>query len=208
MKPAEPLAQQLRQGWDRAAVYLPVLTMGLLALGSYWILRSTPMPQEPAPARPATHEPDYFMRGFSVRSHGADGQLRSKLSGTQARHYPDDDTIEIDQAHLLAFGEGGTLTLAQARRLSTDGRQHEYLLEGEVSVNRSGRTSKDGRALPAMRFAGEQLRVYEEGQRIASDRPVELTQGGNRATAETLRYDASSQVAELQGRVRAQFSPR
>ena len=47
MKPGLPLAQ-LRHGWDRAAVYLPVLTMGLLALGSYWILRSTPEPQAPA----------------------------------------------------------------------------------------------------------------------------------------------------------------
>ena len=207
MKPTGSLAQ-LRQGWDRATVYLPVLTMGLLALGSYWILRSTPMPQEPAPARPATHEPDYFMRDFSVRSHGADGQLRSTLSGTRIRHYPDDDTIEIDQAHLLAFGEGGTLTLAQARRLSTDDSQSEYRLEGEVSVNRSGRTSQDGRALPDMRFTGEQLRVYDDNQRIASDLPVELTQGGNRITAETLRYDASTQVADLQGRVRTQFSPR
>ena len=207
MKPAGPLAQ-LRQGWDRTAVYLPVLTMGLLALGSYWILRSAPMPQEPAQARPAAHEPDYFMRGFSVRSHGADGQLRSKLSGTQVRHYPDNDKIEIDQAHLLAFGKGGALTLAQAKRLSTDGIQSEYLLEGEVSVERSGSTGTDGRARPAMRFAGEQLRVYDGNQRIASDLPVELTQGGNRATAETLRYDASTQVAELQGRVRAQFPPR
>ena len=74
MKLALPLAR-LHQGWDRAAVYLPVLTMGLLALGSYWILRSAPEPQAPALLRPATHEPDYFMRGFSVRSHGTDGAL-------------------------------------------------------------------------------------------------------------------------------------
>ena len=59
-----------------------------------------------------------------------------------------------------------------------------------------------------MRFKGEQLRVYDKNQRIASDLPVELTQGGNRATAETLRYDASTRVADLQGKVRAQFSPR
>lgn len=207
MKPAVPLAQ-LRQGWDRAAVYLPVLTMGLLALGSYWILRSTPMPQEPAPAGPVTHEPDYFMLDFSVRSHGADGILRSELSGTQARHYPDDDTIEIDQARLLAFGEDGTLTLAKARRLNTDGSQQEYRFEGKVSINRSGRTSQDGRVLPEMRFVGEQLRVYDKNQRVASDLPVELTQGGNRTTAESLRYDSRTRVTELQGRVRTQFLPR
>lgn len=205
MKLALPLAR-LHQGWDRAAVYLPVLTMGLLALGSYWILRSTPEPQAPALPRPATHEPDYFMRGFSVRSHGADGALLSELSGSQVRHYPDNDVIEIDQARLLAINSSG-YTRAEARLLSTDGQQSQYLLEGAVTVERHGSAGKAGPA-SSMHFAGEQLRVYADGQRIASDLPVELIRNGNRATAQSLRYDNSTRVAELQGRVRAQLSAR
>ena len=205
MKLALPLAR-LYQGWDRAAVYLPVLTMGLLALGSYWILRSAPEPQAPALLRPATHEPDYFMRGFSVRSHGTDGALLSELSGSQVRHYPDNDVIEIDQARLLALNGSG-YTRAEARLLSTDGQQSQYLLEGAVTVERHGSAGKAGPE-SSMHFAGEQLRVYADGQRIASDLPVELTRNGNRATAQSLRYDNSTRVAELQGRVRAQLSAR
>ena len=205
MKLALPLAR-LHQGWDRAAVYLPVLTMGLLALGSYWILRSAPEPQAPALLRPATHEPDYFMRGFSVRSHGTDGALLSELSGSQVRHYPDNDVIEIDQARLLALNSSG-YTRAEARLLSTDGQQSQYLLEGAVTVERHGSANKAGPE-SSMHFAGEQLRVYADGQRIASDLPVELTRNGNRATAQSLRYDNSTGVAELQGRVRAQLSAR
>ena len=205
MKLALPLAR-LHQGWDRAAVYLPVLTMGLLALGSYWILRSAPEPQAPALPRPATHEPDYFMRGFSVRSHGADGALLSELSGSQVRHYPDNDVIEIDQARLLALNGSG-YTRAEARLLSTDGQQSQYLLEGAVTVERHGSAGKAGPE-SSMHFAGEQLKVYAGGQRIASDLPVELTRNGNRATAQSLRYDNSTGVAELQGRVRAQLSAR
>lgn len=205
MKLALPLAR-LHQGWDRAAVYLPVLTMGLLALGSYWILRSAPEPQAPALPRPASHEPDYFMRGFSVRSHGADGALLSELSGSQVRHYPDNDVIEIDQARLLALISSG-YTRAEARLLSTDGQQSQYLLEGAVTVERHGSAGKAGPE-SSMHFAGEQLRVYADGQRIASDLPVELTRNGNRATAQSLRYDNSTGVAELQGRVRAQLSAR
>lgn len=205
MKLALPLAR-LHQGWDRAAVYLPVLTMGLLALGSYWILRSAPEPQAPALLRPANHEPDYFMRGFSVRSHGTDGALLSELSGSQVHHYPDNDVIEIEQARLLAINSSG-YTRAEARLLSTDGQQSQYLLEGAVTVERHGSADKAGPA-SSMHFAGEQLRVYAGGQRIASDLPVELTRNGNRATAQTLRYDNSTRVAELQGRVRAQLSAR
>ncbi len=194
---------QLRHGWDRAAVYLPVLTMGLLALGSYWVLRSTPGPQEPAPERPAAHEPDYSMRGFSVRSHGADGSLRSELAGSEARHYPDDDAIEVDQARMRSYGPQGRLTRATAQRLKTDGKQSEYRLEGHVIVERSG----DAGGQP-MRLTGEQLRVYGEGRYLESDQPVELERGAHRATGDTLRYDDDTGVAELRGRVRAQLAPR
>lgn len=205
MKPGLPLAQ-LRHSWDRAAVYLPVLTMGLLALGSYWILRSTPEPQAPAAQRPASHEPDYFMRSFSVRSHDAAGTLLSELSGSEVRHYPDNDAIEIDQARLLSINSSG-YTRAEARRLNTDTRQSQYLLEGAVTVERHGGAGKAGPET-SMHFAGEQLRVQGDGQRIDSELPVELTRNGNRATAQTLRYDNRTRVAELQGRVRAQLSAR
>lgn len=194
---------QLRHGWDRAAVYLPVLTMGLLALGSYWVVRSTPEPQEPMPERPAAHEPDYTMRDFSVRNHGADGTLRSELYGSEARHYPDDDTIEVDQARLRAYGSQGRLTKASALRLSTDGKQSEYRLEGHVVVERGGNAASQ-----PMSLTGEQLRVYGEGRFLASDLPVELVRGAHRATADTLHYDDETEVAELRGRVRAQLAPR
>lgn len=193
----------LRHGWDRAAVYLPVLTMGLLALGSYWVLRSTPEPQEAAPGRPAAHAPDYSMQDFMVRSHGPDGSLRSELSGNEARHYPDDDTIEVDKARLRAYGAGGRLTHASAQRLNTDGRQSEYRLEGSVVVERSSDAGGH-----VMRLTGEQLRVYGGNRYLASDLPVELQRGPHRATADTLQYDDETGVADLRGHVHAQFAPR
>ncbi len=191
----------LRRCWDRAAVYLPVLIMGGLALGSYWVLRSTTEPQPTAVLRTATHEPDYFMLDFSVRSHNADGSLRSELSGTRAQHHPDDDTTVVEQARLRAFSPQGLPTRAEAKRLSTDGRQSEYLLEGQVRVERG-----NGAQAP-LRFEGEQLRVSADGKYIASDLPVELRRNGNRVNAETLRYDDSTRVADLRGRVRAQMLP-
>lgn len=194
---------RLRHGWDRAAVYLPALTMGLLALGSYWILRSTPAQPEPAPERPAAHEPDYTMRGFAVRSHNADGTLRSELAGSEARHYPDDDTIEIDRARLRAYGAQGRTTHASGLRLSTDSRQSEYRLDGRVVVERSG--NADG---SITRLTGEQLRVHGDGRYLESDLPVELVRGADRATADTLRYDDEQAIVELKGRVRAELAPR
>ena len=38
----------IRQGWDQLSIYLPVVLMGLLALGTWWLVRNAPMPQLPA----------------------------------------------------------------------------------------------------------------------------------------------------------------
>lgn len=199
---------RLRRWWDLASIYLPVLIMGLLALGSYWILRTTPAPQESSPERPVSHEPDYFMRGFSVRSHGIDGTLRSEVFGSLARHYPDSDTLEVDDARIRAFNDKGQLTTATARRLSVDSKQTQYLLEGEVRVERAASGSTEDGPRSAMNFAGEQLRLYTETHHIESDLPVELTRGRDRITADQLRYDDSKRIADLQGRVHAVLPPR
>ena len=37
--------------WDQVSIYLPVLLMGLMALGSYWLLRATPEATLPAALR-------------------------------------------------------------------------------------------------------------------------------------------------------------
>ena len=36
--------RMIRQAWDRFSLYLPVLLMGLLALGTWWLVRNAPVP--------------------------------------------------------------------------------------------------------------------------------------------------------------------
>ena len=60
--------------------------MGVLALGTYWLVRSTPVFEAPAPDQPPRHEADYFMQKFSVKTFDASGRLKSEIFGTEARH--------------------------------------------------------------------------------------------------------------------------
>ncbi len=68
---------RLRGAWDRASTYLPVLLMALLALGTYLLARNTPVFGPAAPQQPPRHEPDYFMRQFSVKSFDPAGRLKN-----------------------------------------------------------------------------------------------------------------------------------
>lgn len=201
---AAPWGQRLRRGWDRLSIYLPVVLMGLLALGSYWLLRATPETAMPLSERPPQHEPDYFMRGFAVRSFAPDGSLRSDVRGAEARHYPDTDSTEIDQARIRSQAPGSPLTTAQADRVTSNADQTEFVLLGNAVVVREAA----GTLRPRLEFKGEHLRVMTNERRVTSEQPVVLLRGRDQIRANTLDFRDAAGVAVLQGRVQATLQAR
>lgn len=205
--PGGPPPRPRRSWWDRLSVYLPVLLMGLLALASYWLLRATPAPPEPQPDRPLTHEPDYLMRRFSVKVFDANGALRSEVFGSEARHHPDTDTTEIDQARIRSIGPQGQVTTATAQRIVSNGAQTAFTLEGDAVVIRE--PARAGEGIPRLEFHGEFIQVFTDTERVVSDRPVLLMRGNDRLSADSLDYQGGDvRVATLNGRVRATLAPR
>lgn len=201
---AVPWGRQLRRGWDRLSIYLPVVLMGLLALGSYWLLRATPEPVLPVAERPPQHEPDYFMRGFAVRSFAPDGSLRSEVRGTEARHYPDTNSTEIDQARIRSQQPGSPLTTATAQRVTSNADQTEFVLRGNAMVVREAA----GANRPRLTFQGEHLQVLTDTRRVLSDKPVLLLRGRDQIQANSLDFQDNTGVALLQGRVVATLQAR
>ena len=197
--------QVLAVAWDRMAIYLPVLLMGLLALGTYWLARSTPSVAAAQEQRTLSHDPDYFMRRFSVKTFDVTGRLKSEVFGTEARHYPDTDTLEIDKPRIRSFNQAGVLTVATAHRAITNADGSEAQLIGDAVVTReSGATSESS---PRMEFRGEFLHVFSHTERVKSHKPVTLIRGTDQFTAETLDYDNLDRVMDLRGRVRGVLSP-
>ena len=205
---ARPPERRSRRWADQLTVYLPVLLMGLLALASYWLLRATPPPPEPEVARPVSSEPDYFMRGFSVKVFDANGVLINEVFGREARHRPDSNTLEVDQARIRVVGDDGVVTTASARSVVSNGARTEFLLEGDAVVVREGRTLANGSPSPKLEFRGDQLRVFTDPQRLVSDLPVTVLRGNDKLQSDTLDYVGADQVALMRGRVKVRLSPR
>jgi lipopolysaccharide export system protein LptC len=197
----------LRGAWERVAVYLPIILMGFMALGTYWLARNTPTVGPGEAQRAITHDPDYFMRRFSVKTFDANGRLKSQVHGTEARHYPDTDTLEIDEPRLQSFNTRGELTLATARRALSNADGTEVQLFGEAVITREATRDARGNARPRMEFRGEFLHVFLDTERVKSHKPVELTRGTDRFVADSMEYDNLEQVMELRGRVRGVLVP-
>ena len=198
----------VRQGWEQFSLYLPVVLMGLLALGTWWLVRNAPMPLLPAIERQQGNQPDYFMKSFSVKSFDASGRLQSEVQGEEARHYPDSDTLEIDKARMRSVTPQGRLTVATADRALTNADGSEVQLFGNAIVTREPLPAKPGSpAQPRLEFRSEFLHAYTNTERVRSDKPVTLTRGTDRFTADGMDYDNLDQVLQLRGRVRGVLQP-
>ncbi|MFO0490695.1 MAG: LPS export ABC transporter periplasmic protein LptC [Curvibacter sp.] len=198
---------RLRRAVDRLSIYLPLLLMGLLALGTYWLVRSTPALETEAQQQAQRQDPDYQMERFTIKTFDAAGRLKTEVYGEQARHYPHTDILEIDQVRIRSINERGSVTVATARRALTNNDASEVQLLGDALVVREALVDRQGVALPRLSFSGEFLQAFLEQERIRSHKPVELVRGGDRITADSLDYSNFDQVLELRGRVRGTLLP-
>ena len=210
--PVRPHPEQgrrlVRSAWDQLSIYLPIILMGLMALGTYWLARNTPTFGAPDGPKAATHDPDYFMRSFSVKTFDASGRLKSEVFGTEARHYPDTDTLEIDKPRIRTFDERGDLTVATATRALSNGDASQVQLMGDAVVIRQAAPGKSGPLAPGVEFRSEFLHVFVNTERVKSNKPVVLTRGADRFSADSLDYDNLDRVMEMHGRVRGVFVPQ
>lgn len=196
-----------RRSFEGATLYLPVILMGLLALGTWWLVRHAPQPDAPVVVAAPKHEPDYFMVDFSVKNFDVTGRLQSEVQGSLARHFPDTDTLDIDGAQMRSMAPNGRLTRATAKRALTNADGSEVQLFGSAVVTREAMTPARGRAQPRLEFRSEFLHAWPQTERVSSNQPVVITRGRDRFTADTMAYDNLDQVLQLRGRVRGLLMP-
>lgn len=189
---------------DLVSAYLPLLMMAVLASGTWWLVRNAPGAETAQPAVAPRHEADYVMTNFVVQRFGSDGALRTQIEGRRLRHFPDDDTLEIDDARIRAIGSDGSVTLANARRALANGDGSEVQLLGDAHVVRPA----NGRQT-AIEFRSEFLHAFRNVERVRSHLPVVVTQGESVVRAQGMEYDNLARVVELKGRSSATFvAPR
>lgn len=197
----------VREVADRFLLYLPLAFMAALALGTYWMVRSTPPAEPPAAPRPVRHEPDYFMHAFAVKTFDANGRMRSEVMGDKVRHYPDTQWMEIDAIRIRSFDTRGRLTTASADRGLTNEDGSEVQLIGNALVVREASAEAGKEPSPRAQYRGEFLHAFIDSERLKSHKPVELIRGKDRFTADSMDFDNAEQVLELTGRVRGTLVP-
>lgn len=211
MPAAAPISQRYVAPWHQRALstlssYLPLMLMALVALATWWLVKNTPTLQGAKPAVALRHIPDYTMRNFTVQRFAADGSLRVQIEGVEARHYPDTDTLEVDEARIRSITPESGVTVATARKAITNGDGSEVQLTGQAHVVREA-TRVGDKTLEAIDFKSEFLHAFLQTEQVRSHLPVTITRGTVQIQGNSLHYDNLDRLARLKGGVKATFEP-
>ncbi|MGQ3054023.1 MAG: LPS export ABC transporter periplasmic protein LptC [Roseateles sp.] len=184
--------------------YLPLLLMAFLASGTWWLVKNTPLLDEPGELAPPRHIPDYRMANFEIQRIGADGRLNVQVAGSELRHYPDTDTVEIDQVRVRAIAPDGSLAIAEARRALSNGDGSDMQLIGDVHVRRLPPGAGEN-ALAQMEMRGDFVQALSNSEILRSHLPVTIRQGGSTLVAQNFEYRHLTGQVTFTGRAQGQI---
>lgn len=175
---------------------LPLLILLMLAGLTMWLERATRI-EERSSSGKLRHDPDVIVDNFTVRRLDETGMVQHTLSAKQLRHYPDDDSTELDAPDLIYRGKlSPTHVSAERGLLTRDGK--EAILRDNVKVRREASAGN-----PEMTLATSVLNVYPDDEIARTDQPVHITHGRSVATGVGMVADRVKQTYILESRVKA-----
>jgi len=192
------LLTRVRRTLDRLTIYLPLFLFAILALGSWWLVRSVPELMPPGIDPQLRQDPDFRLDQFTVKSFDASGRLTREISGQSATHFPATQSLHIEGVRILAENNEGTRLTAQAKKGVSREVEQQVTLSGDAIAVRQADAQS-----PRVELRGETLTAWLEEERLVSDQPVRITRGAEVFSAQTMNFDTRSGQYELQGRVRA-----
>lgn len=180
---------------------LPLLTMAMVAVGSWWLVKISPK-ETSSPAEQATrHDPDYRLEKFSMERFDASGRMTLRIEGERLRHYPDTDTLEIDRVHIHAEGDNGQVIQATAHEAVASGDGSRVTLLGGAYLQSTAP------GMPPVEFRSEKVVALVKERIVSTDSLVTVRQGRSEFQAHSLRYDANTRQLTLQGPARVVLTP-
>ena len=188
---------------DQLSLYLPLILMGILALGSWWLVRSMPEMHYADENKPVRKEPDYRLENFSVKSFDTTGRMTREVLGDKARHYPDVDEMHIDRVRVYAESDTGVKLNAKADKGVATGDGERVTLIGKAQAVRAADAQS-----PRTELRGERLLTLVKEERLLSSDPVEITRDKDVFTALTMNFNSKTGEYLLQGRVRGMLPPK
>ena len=194
------LADILLPGRERL---ISIALLGALVLVTLWVQSLMRESEQEGSGRPSG-EPDFVAEKVEVTAFDEAGKPHYHLGAATVTNYPDAEMSRLDAPVLRIREETGGETIITARTGESyrpQGKESFVILDGQVRVERHMPQQ------PTMLLASERLKVWPESERAASEAPVTITQGSQRAQGERLAVSNLFGVLQLAGKVSLALPP-
>lgn len=184
----------------RPTIVLPLILMAMLAVLTFWIDHSVQAPEAKMDGS-SRHDPDYILNNFTTTRTDENGDLRYRLTATEMRHYPDDDTTELEKPRFERYQIDKPFTSIEGNRgfVSADAETVEF--RDDVKVVRQAFNGKG-----EMVVRTDKLEVLPNEEIARTDSPVVITQEPKTVIHATgMIYDKKNQTVQLLNRVKAHY---
>lgn len=173
--------------------------LGGIGTAAWWWLDT--QPPGPKPARSVERRPDYVVEQIRATQMDETGRVHQYLEAKELRHYPNDESSELEQPTLTLFADTGPPWHARAATGWVSQDAEELRLRGQVVVQRdASATSRP------VRIETEALLVRPRQEYAETDLPVRIASGADWVRSEGLRaWLGESLRLELAGRARAEL---
>jgi len=176
--------------------WLPLVIVGGLVVLTAWIGQVADHSIVVQAVKPG-HDPDYFVDGLKAVAYDDAGVPRYHLTAVRLQHYMDDDTTTLESPLFVRDGPDVARVEAVAKRgkVSPDGKI-VYLYD-DVNMHQQARAG----GLP-IEMRTDYLKVLTDEDRMSSNRPVVVTQGGSRLSGNAMQADGKARTFRMEGRVK------
>ena len=172
-------SQKIKAGIFRALLSLtPLLLMGLLTLGTFYLVEKN-MPQEKSTIeRVRQHEPDYTIKEGTLTALNELGNTKYRVVGKKLIHFDDDASIDILTPRMRLFQTDKAPVTVKADTGHLDGDLTIMDLYDNAEIFRPAQAATDTQpASLRMLASSSYFKVFINDDIIETNKPVILEQG-------------------------------
>lgn len=187
-----------------STLLFPIILLALLAALTYWMNIKV----QPAPPRPDAalrHDPDYYLNKFESTNTDINGLLSYRLRAQKMKHYPDDDSTDLEYPVFTQYDQGKQYIQVTGKRGEVSGNGEDVKIYENVVVRREPWGDKG-----LMTLETEYLHVIPNEDIVLTQKPVLIKQAPETVVhANGMVYEKAKQKLTLLNRVRAHYvSPK
>jgi lipopolysaccharide export system protein LptC len=184
---------------------MPLLLMGLLTLGTYWMVKVTTA--EDNSDRPKNHTPDYIVDNVIITTLSATGDAKYRIIGDRLTHYEDDASAVMDNPIARRFNPDKPPTTVRSDKALMNGDISILDLDGNASLIRPAQPASGDKPGSARLFmSSSRFTILLNDDVVKTNRPVVLEQGQSIMTSqEGASFDNVTQKLTMIGQVRGRI---